>query len=89
MIRRVALVGCKRGQWIRTADMHSLRVNARMDLNTILMVSRKRSDTDEGVLDYVTGPGLKDLEGWAQWTKVDVIDGPHYDVIVVLEGRAA
>lgn len=89
MIRRVALVGCRRGQWVRTADMPALRVRAQIHEHTILCVSRKRGDDDEGQLDYITGPKSVDLEGHAVWTKVDVIDGPFNDAIVVFEGRAA
>lgn len=86
MLRKVALVGCKRGHWIRTAEMGKLQLNARIHQDTTLLVTRKLGDEETPV--YFTGPGFFELEN-SSWVKVDVLDGPHMDVIVVLEGRVA
>lgn len=84
MQSKVALVGCRHGHWIRTADMRSLRVHARVQSDVTLGIYQCETAGDERA-KAVVGPGTHPVDP-ASWTRVCVLDGPHIDALVILKG---
>lgn len=79
--RKAALVGCRHGQWVRTKGMRGLKLNAKARPEVKLRVAQLSGDS---IVELFFGAGLHELPP-SRWTRVEVIEGPHADVLCLLE----
>jgi len=86
MNRKAALIGCRKGEWVRTAGLRALHLEAKVSETTMLVISHRVSD-DEVVDAVFVGPGRHPLKA-ADWIMVSIIDGPHEGALCILEGAA-
>lgn len=84
--RKAALLSCREGQWIRTAGMKRLMLNAKLSPETTLVVYQLIDERIEPT--WVNESGRHQLHD-AEWTRVVVEEGPHLGVLCVLESKAA
>jgi hypothetical protein len=87
MQQKAALVGAREGQWIRTAGMRRLQVNARVHREARVRIEQTMAH--EGAVAHEVsfmGARIEPLRE-APWTRVCIIDGPHEDSIVLLQGH--
>lgn len=85
--RKAALIGCRQGQWIRTAGMRRLKLSARVQRDVMIQVYQRRGDADIMWGMTFVGPGEHQLED-ASWTRVDIANGPHVDALCLLVSAA-
>jgi hypothetical protein len=84
--RKAALLACREGQWIRTAGMRGLRLNARVAPDTQLQVHQRIAERECWM--QFDGPGMHIVEE-ADWSRVVVVSGPFADALCTLESRVA
>jgi hypothetical protein len=85
MERKTALIGCREGSWIRTSGMNPLRLNARVQSDTMLQVEQQNHRNEDLDRKQFVGPGKHVIPN-ACWTRVRVADGAHIDALCMLEG---
>jgi hypothetical protein len=85
--RKAALLACREGQWIRTAGMQGLRLNARIAPDVELHLCQIMPDGAECWMKF-GGPGVYSVEE-ADWSRVIVVSGPHSDALCFLESKVA
>lgn len=82
MRRKAALVGCPRGQWVRTQEMRKLQLNARVRPDTLIRVVQRTLQEESERM--IVGPGVHALAE-AHWTKLEIAEGSHLDALCLLE----
>ncbi len=87
MTRKAALIGCRQGRWIRTSGMKGLTLNARVGADTMLRVEFKDHLDQPAGHQIAVGPGKHSLMD-SVWTRVEIVDGPHFDALCLLEAAA-
>lgn len=83
MNRKAALVGCREGQWVRTAGMQRVQLRAQVHETTMIVAEQMDGS---GVIAKIVrvGPGVRELQ-CADWTRVSIVDGPHHDALCFVE----
>lgn len=85
--RKAALLACREGQWIRTAGMKNLIIDANIPPETELIVYQLMESGEAEPVWILTAGKVKLPD--AEWTRVVVAHGPHMNVLCVLESSKA
>lgn len=92
MNRKAALLGSVQGHWVHTGNMRKLRLNAKVQPDTELLVEQRvkvQGSEDLAPCELrFTGPGKYLLEE-AEWTQVSIIGGPSAHALCLLESAIA
>jgi len=87
MQQKAALIGSREGQWIRTAGMRRLQVNARVHREARVRVEQTMASKGAIAKEVsFVGARIENLDE-APWTRVCIVDGPHEDSIILLQGH--